>query len=216
MGRRSRSSGARLGRRSEAAAIPTKRASPRQKRPPREWHGVMIVRRLVPGPVESAASRVIAELVEAPPLTAFAPEVKNLCAALSKALFEPRFRSQPNLQALAFRLRPAEVQRLENSFRDSLPAAPVLVQPRGLVFHIAPANVETMFVYSWLFSALVGNRNLIRISSSAPEAALLICRVFGEVLAGAPENVQRSVAIVQYEHEEDLTRFFSEACNVRV
>jgi len=176
----------------------------------------MIVRRLVPGPVESAASRVIAELVEAPPLTAFAPEVKNLCAALSKALFEPRFRSQPNLQALAFRLRPAEVQRLENSFRDSLPAAPVLVQPRGLVFHIAPANVETMFVYSWLFSALVGNRNLIRISSSAPEAALLICRVFGEVLAGAPENVQRSVAIVQYEHEEDLTRFFSEACNVRV
>lgn len=176
----------------------------------------MAVRRLVPGPVEANASRVVGELLEAPPLTAFAPEVKSFCAALSKALFEPRFRSQPNLQALAFRLRPAEVQRLEDSFWASLPAPPTLVRPRGLVFHIAPANVETMFVYSWVFSALAGNRNLIRISSSAPEAVLLICRVFGDVLASAAENVQRSVAIVQYEHEQELTRVFSQACNVRV
>ncbi|MFC6804089.1 acyl-CoA reductase [Deinococcus caeni] len=40
--------------------------------------------------------------------------------------------------------------------------------PRGLVFHVPPANVDTIFIYSWLMSVLAGNRNVIRLSSREP------------------------------------------------
>src|SRR5229473_1854189 len=43
--------------------------------------------------------------------------------------------------------------------------------PRGLVFHVPPANVDTIFVYSWALSALAGNRNVVRISPRAAGAA---------------------------------------------
>src|SRR5258707_11431480 len=100
------------------------------------------VKRLVPGPSETKVASIIEDLRSAPALAPFAPEAKAFCAALSRALFtDPRFRTMPDMQALAFRLRPAELQRFEDSYRASLPAPPALVQPRGLVFHIAPANV---------------------------------------------------------------------------
>ena len=43
--------------------------------------------------------------------------------------------------------------------------------PRGLVFHVPPANVDTIFVYSWALSALAGNSNVVRISSRSAGAA---------------------------------------------
>ena len=41
--------------------------------------------------------------------------------------------------------------------------------PLGKTFHIAPSNVDTIFVYSWLISMLMGNINVIRISSRISE-----------------------------------------------
>ncbi len=47
--------------------------------------------------------------------------------------------------------------------------------PQGLVFHIAPGNADTVFVYSWALAALAGNRNVVRVSErggAATEAVL--------------------------------------------
>ena len=49
-----------------------------------------------------------------------------------------------------------------------------LVFPRGNVFHLPPANVDTIFVYSWAISALAGNHNVVRISSRSAGAAEVI------------------------------------------
>ncbi len=46
-----------------------------------------------------------------------------------------------------------------------------LVFPRGNVFHVPPANVDTIFVYSWALSALAGNHNVVRISERSAAAA---------------------------------------------
>jgi hypothetical protein len=159
---------------------------------------------------------VLTDLRSAPPLQPFSDAVCDLAAKLSRALFtDPRTRRFPDLQALAFQLRPAGIKALEESFRATTGGSGLL-QPRGLVFHLAPANVETMFVYSWLFAALMGNRNLVRISDRASDTSLLLCSVFNDVLAAAGDPVRRSVAIVQYGHEDAITAAISEACDVRV
>ena len=33
---------------------------------------------------------------------------------------------------------------------------------RGLVFHLAPANVDVLFAYAWLMSVLAGNRKMMQ------------------------------------------------------
>lgn len=177
----------------------------------------MTLRQLVPVRRIVAVSETLEALARAANLAPFAPELLEFCAKLSRALFtDPRCRRTPDIQALAFRMRPAELRRLEDSFRATVSGSPALLQPRGLALHIAPANVDTMFVYSWLFSALMGNRNLVRVSDNAPESSLLLCSIFGEVLEEASEPVRRSVAIVQYGHDPAINGAVSAACDVRV
>jgi len=186
------------------------------------------IRRLAPAAEPGELTDLLTGLRSAPPLQPFSEGVCDFAAKLSRALFtDPGTRRFPDLQALAFQLRPAAIKALEESFRASQPQRGALqgfagadgsslLQPRGLVFHLAPANVETMFVYSWLFAALMGNRNLVRISDRASDTSLLLCGVFDSVLADAAESVRRSVAIVQYGHDDAITAEISEACDVRV
>lgn len=149
-------------------------------------------------------------------LTPFAPEIVEFWQALSRALFaDERCRRMPDIQALAFRMRRAELARMEADFRRSIPEC-VVRRPRGLVFHIAPANVDTMFLYSWMYSGLMGNRNLIRVSAGASELSLLLCDIVAGALANAPEPIRHSAAVIQYGHDDAVTAAVSAACNARV
>ena len=175
----------------------------------------MNVRRLAPNPESVELADVLASVRSATPLPAFSEPVCDFCARFSRALFtDPRTRRLADLQALAFQLRPAALKLLEDSYQATTNHA--LLQPRGLAFHIAPANVETMFVYSWLYSALMGNRNIVRISDRASANSLLLCEVFDAALGDAPQAMRNSLAILQYGHDDAVTAAVSEACDVRV
>lgn len=105
----------------------------------------------------------------------FAPEDFAYCQALSEALLrDPQSRDYPDLIALGFWLRQANLIPLlapyqhQNFFR----------QPLGLIFHSAPANVDSLFVYSGILSLLCGNKNVIRLSSrSGGSTAVLIEKI---------------------------------------
>jgi hypothetical protein len=73
-----------------------------------------------------------------------------------------------------------------------------------------------MFIYSWFYSALMGNRNIVRVSNSASATALLLCDALNQVLASSPDAIRRSLAIVQYGHEAEITGAFSAHCDVRI
>ncbi len=88
--------------------------------------------------------------------------------------------------------------------------------PRGLVFHLPPSNVDTIFMYSWISAVLVGNSNIIRLSERAAEPALIICRVLSEMMRSADSSFQRSTAVVQYPRNDAITAAISGACDVRV
>jgi Acyl-CoA reductase (LuxC) len=150
-------------------------------------------------------------------LTPFQPILMSFCTALSKTLFDhPRIKQFPDLMALAFWLRPSHLEELSGRFQALTDANQLLV-PRGLAFHIAPANVETLFAYSWILSLLVGNSNVIRVPSKEAESLELLFSEIGTLL-GQPEYlpIQESTRLISYGHEEEITALFSAHADVRL
>jgi Acyl-CoA reductase (LuxC) len=125
-------------------------------------------------------------------------------------------RGIPELTALAHWMRKAELVRLRGEFA-SLGSAHQILVPRGVVFHVPPTAVDTIFVYSWLLSAMVGNKNVIRLSSRSATSVELILTVFAETLA-QPEHfgMRGNTVFVRYGHDRSVTDVLSAGCDVRV
>ena len=146
----------------------------------------------------------------------FDPSVLDACADLSQRIMRDReARQYPELLALGFWIRKAELHRLREEFLRLERPDRVLV-PRGMVFHLPPRNVDTMFVYSWLLSALTGNRNVIRLSPLRSESTNVLLRLFSEALAAAAEPARSTTLVVSYGHEEEPTAILSALCDTRV
>jgi hypothetical protein len=148
------------------------------------------------------------------PLVAGDPRVADFLAGFARRLLTPGgVRRFPELASLGFFLRRAELQRALDRLRGD---AGGLRFPRGLVFHVPPANVDTIFVYSWALSALAGNRNVVRISPRAGGAAQLALEALNETLADADPAVGRTQRMVTYGHDDATTAALSAACDLRV
>ncbi|HEY7305547.1 MAG TPA: acyl-CoA reductase [Bryobacteraceae bacterium] len=177
----------------------------------------MTVREIAPVEQCVEASEVVARLQSAPSsFPPFAPEIIQFCGRFSRLIFQNKpARGFPELQALAFWMRPAGVGPLNDAVRR-LETRHTRLVPRGVVFHIPPANVDTIFVYSWIVSMLMGNRNLIRLSSSVTPQVDLLCRILNEALAESDPVFRNQTIIVQYGHEREITELFSQSADVRV
>ena len=89
--------------------------------------------------------------------------------------------------------------------------------PRGVVFHMPPANVDTIFMYSWVLAALGGNQNVVRLPRLREVATTVICATLNEVLAAAQfGHLVPAVAVVGYGHEAAITAALSAHADVRV
>jgi hypothetical protein len=143
------------------------------------------------------------------------PQVQA-AADLSRRIFrDSEARSYPELLTLAYWMRKAEITQLSDQFL-SLQSDRRVLTSRGLVFHLPPRNVDTMFVYSWLLAALTGNRNVIRLSPQRSDSTNLLLRLLVETLADAEEPARSSTTIVSYGHEKEPTEVLSSLCDVRV
>lgn len=149
-------------------------------------------------------------------LAPFASEALEVCARFSAVLFrDEEARRYPELQALAFWMRKAELTRLQAQFA-SFESGGVLLVPRGLVFHVPPSNVDTIFLYSWVLSMLVGNANIIRLSQRTGTVSSIICRVLNGVLREGGVHVANNTAVIRYAHEREINELISAAADVRV
>lgn len=179
----------------------------------------MTIEQLVP----RAGTVELAELVErlaspvGPALPPFSEEALTFCAQLSEALFADRSNQRyPQLVALAFALRPAELGRLTQAYQ-ALQTTDTLLVPRGLVFHIPPANVDTVFVYSWLYSFLAANRNVIRLPRERTEPMQRLYDTFARLMAAAAHPaIQTNTVMVSYGHEPEINAALSGRCDLRV
>lgn len=130
-------------------------------------------------------------------------------------LLDKQYRAYPELMAVAFWLRKASVHQLKAVY-DKHHAGGYRL-PRGVVFHIAPSNVDTMFIYSWFLSMLMGNRNIVRISGKLNPQVQLILSLINMILKQAHYHAIRDrLLIVSYTHDEHITAHFSSIADVRV
>lgn len=172
-----------------------------------------MIRQLLPQAREVDPAELIAALNSHPTARPFSDEVVEFTIALSRRLSKVG-RGMPETEALAFWMRKAEVHRLADSYA-SLESETTLLLPRGTVFHVPPANVDTLFVYSWLLATLTGNRNVVRLSERATDQANLIIGSIGEVIADFP-SVRETASMVTYGHEETVTAALSAGSDVRI
>jgi hypothetical protein len=142
---------------------------------------------------------------------------QEIVFALSRALLkDPVLKRDPAVVALAYWLRPSNVRVLADRF-DALAAGArqCVVVPAGLIFHITPANVDTMFVYSWALSFLCGNRNAVRISSTRSELVEGILGVIGDVMETFPDLLEGN-RFLTFPHDSQVLALLSRHCAVRV
>lgn len=153
--------------------------------------------------------------IERHALRPFDPSVLEFCDALARALRQSKgIRSRPALAALAWWLRPGSLRRLQDHWNNLSNATDTLRVPRGTVFHIPPTNVETILVYSWISSALAGNANVIRVSSSSSSENKLLFDILFETLSSFP-IVAKTTLFLKYAHDDEVTQILS-CSDVRV
>ena len=177
----------------------------------------MIVNVVAPDSRLADLEQELQDLQMLPNARPFCPGILDFCAEFSSALQrDPEALRFPELKVLAFHMRRAAVVELQRNF-EKLNSDDCILVPRGIVFHIPPANVDTIFLYSWLLSALTGNRNVIRLSSRESPQTSILLRIFGEVgRCKATDQVRSTTLILRYGHERSVTEAISAVADVRI
>ncbi len=145
--------------------------------------------------------------------TPFAAERLDLVAAVAETLLDPRRATASGPAAhFAFWTRRAALTKLAASFAARLPDN-TLARPRGLVFHLPPQNVETVFLYSWVLSYLAGNANIVRLPHEISARMRAIVDLFLERLHASRDGSQ---LFVHYPSQGDLGARISALSDARV
>ena len=82
---------------------------------------------------------------------------------------------------------------------------------------MTPSNVPLNFVYSYIFSLLAGNSNLIRLSSRNFPQIDVFVEILNRVLLNEKFIwVRNSTCLIRYAHEKTITDYFSSICDARI
>jgi len=159
--------------------------------------------------------RSVAELSNACLLMPFSEPVSCFLAALSQRLLRhSQSKVFPELMALGFWLREGNIKKLQLSLAEN---KSVLHKPLGTVVHYAPANVDSMFIYSWVCALLMGNKNIVRLSSQ-PSVVKDILITELELLFAMPEfqPVADCNLFVSFAHDDPVSSGLSMLADARV
>jgi Acyl-CoA reductase (LuxC) len=151
-------------------------------------------------------------------LTVGDQRIRDFLGVFSRRLLRPDLaRRFPELGSLGFFLRKGEMARALDRLTDGgTGGVRVRHAPRGLVLHFPPANVDTIFVYSWALSALAGNANIVRVSQRSAGAAQAVIDALNDALADAHPAVAQTQRMISYERDDATTAALSEICDLRV
>ena len=145
------------------------------------------------------------------PLPVYSDEALDYLAALSAELLKtPGVRAYPDVVSVAFWCRRANLQKLKEQYRgDSHRLG------RGLAFHITPGNIPVNFAFSFFFSLLAGNANLVRIPSKPYPQVSVILETMRSVMRECPEISARA-AFVTYPADATATADFCALADARI
>ena len=152
-----------------------------------------------------------------PAATPFSMDRIEAIAAFSDRLMKaPAFRKDPACIAAAFWMRRANLQHFLANHEARREAKPDLLWvPVGRVFHLAPSNVDTLFLYSWVIAFLCGNTNVVRLSRKMPASVQALLTALNECGVEHPVLATQN-RFLTYEHDEAVSAVFSQWCSHRI
>lgn len=163
----------------------------------------------------SPLNQSVEKVSQANSLQPFSPLVFSFLKALSQRLLRhPKSRGFPEITALGFWLRDSQLRNMQSALPDN---RGVTYQSLGMVAHYTPANVDTMFIYSWVCSLLLGNRNIVRLSSRYSETKDVLLTELNylfersEYLPIAETNL-----FVSFAHDDPVSEVISRLADARV
>lgn len=165
---------------------------------------------------EPAAALLLENVSKQALLKPFSLEAMRFVEALSQQiLLAKTSRQYPELMAMAHWLRKAHLLEIQKEFE--LNRGNKIWLARGTALHFAPANVDTIFMYSWVISLLVGNNNIVRLSSRGSEQVNFLVSLI-EALCDQAEFavIRRKNALVLYDRNPAITEALSAHCDIRV
>ena len=151
------------------------------------------------------------ENITTSPLVTYKHEVCKFLNDLSSEILKSSIsRVYPDLSAVAFWARKASIHKLKEKFGDTSNRT-----GRGLCFHIAPSNIPVNFAFSYFFSLLAGNANIVRLpSKDSPQTEELV-KVIKNTLEKYP-SIYKRTAFVKYERNNEVTSEFSKIADCRM
>ena len=138
----------------------------------------------------------------------------EFCSAVSNKLLT--LKQYPEIVALGYWLRKSHIVSMKKIFESGRSEFEIIT-PRGLTFHIAPSNVDSIFLYSWALSLLVGNLNLVRVSSETNPQIDYLLKILREILAEEKwQDIASRNLVVTYRRDVEINSFISANCDVRI
>ncbi len=151
------------------------------------------------------------------PMPLFNTTGVEFLSGLSKKILESKEAKRfSELVALAYWLRKSNITSIINEFKKEVNESEIIV-PRGIAFHIAPSNVDSIFLYSWALSLLVGNINIVRVTQDLNDQLNLLLSLIKDLLEDKIwESISGRNIILTYPRDEKINRFISQISDVRV
>jgi acyl-CoA reductase LuxC len=170
---------------------------------------------LVPG-TKTNLEQQLQHIIVGGTLPPFDPVVIDFIDAVSKVvLLDNAMRHMPEMAAVAHWMRKGHISELLAAFKER--RADRLWLARGIAVHFAPSNVDSIFLYSWFLSMLVGNANIVRLSQRRGEQVGLLLEKINLIFEQERFNpVKQRNMVLAYEHEDEITEQLSQCCHVRV
>jgi hypothetical protein len=144
----------------------------------------------------------------------FSDELNQFIESFSKSiLLDKNSRKFSELIVMANFFKRRSKQYSNNEQIDN--KSQTLRYPLGLTFHIAPSNVDTIFLYSSLIAFICGNSCLIRISKNSSPQVNFVLHKLNATLDNFPQ-FKSDLIIFTYEHNKEITKRISKYVSARV
>lgn len=142
--------------------------------------------------------------------------VREFLDALSQVLLQDRQREPSGeIISLGFWLRSSNITKVLSDWHKG--NIHNLQKPLGLVVHYAPKNVDTLFVYSWVCSLLMGNANIVRLSADNSDLQNTVLKHINSLFEQpAFEPLAKRNLFVTFPHHAEASRTVSQLADARV
>ncbi len=135
---------------------------------------------------------------------------------LSKRFMSVDKKLYPEIFTLGFDFRKSGISKLRNN-NDHLANSNIIVKPKGMIFHVPPTNVETVFVYTLVYGVLSGSSNVVRISDRTGDVTKILIEIISDTLLDAEmKDVASRVSVIQCDRDSSVLQDVAFRSDLRV